>query len=102
MGLITGGGQWVAGQVSNAMRQEFSQVIDVVNKGSKKRRRRGVVSAKKGLVFAQAPPGGVWPDLIVVNGQDIFRKVLRAWCTEATAGWYWTSVDQGFKELSVG
>ena len=73
LGLITGGGSWVASGISKNTRVQIDDVMAVLEKGrpwSYLVRRRVVVKGKKGVVFAQPPQGSVWPDLIMVNGTN--------------------------------
>ncbi|KAL8916480.1 MAG: hypothetical protein Q9172_006290 [Xanthocarpia lactea] len=73
LGLITGGGSWVASAASKNTKDQINDVVAILAGGrpwSKLVRRRVIVKGKKGWVFAQPPPGSVWPDLIMVNGTN--------------------------------
>ncbi|KAL8857208.1 MAG: hypothetical protein Q9178_006263 [Gyalolechia marmorata] len=73
LGLITGGGSWVAPAASKNTKDQINDVVAILAGGrpwSKLVRRRVIVRGKKGVVFAQPPQGSVWPDLIMVNGTN--------------------------------
>ena len=77
MGLITGGGGWVAPQVGNLLlRQAAQEALRLAGGGGggSRRRRRGIISPHKGVAYAQPPPQSVWPDLIVVNGTKYMEE----------------------------
>ena len=70
LGLITGGGQYVTNKAGNRLLQQAARAALALHgggSGGQRRRRRGIRSKDKGVVFAQPPPGSVWPDLVVVN-----------------------------------
>ncbi|KAL8789024.1 MAG: hypothetical protein Q9195_007044 [Heterodermia aff. obscurata] len=72
LGLITGGGQYVTAKAGNSLLQQAARAALALHGGGsggqRRRRRRGIRTKDKGVVFAQPPPGNVWPDLVVVNG----------------------------------
>ena len=72
LGLITGGGQYVTAKAGNSLLQQAARAALALqgggSGGQRRRVRRRIRSKDKGVVFAQPPPGSVWPDLVVVNG----------------------------------
>lgn len=73
LGLITGGGSWLASGITNTTRVRMNDVRAILEKGrpwSGVGRRRVFVKREEGVVFAQSPRGFVWPDLIMVNGTN--------------------------------
>ena len=74
LGLITGGGQYVAKQAGNSLLAQAAQAALALHGG--KNRRRGIRSKDKGVVFAQPPPVAVWPDLIMVNGKNYTEESI--------------------------
>ncbi|KAI4273964.1 MAG: hypothetical protein LQ337_004263 [Flavoplaca oasis] len=73
LGLITGGGSWVAPTASKNTKDQMSSVQAILAGGrpwSRRVKRRVIVRGDKGWVFAQPPRGSVWPNLIMVNGTN--------------------------------
>ncbi|KAL8896236.1 MAG: hypothetical protein Q9207_007802 [Kuettlingeria erythrocarpa] len=68
LGLITGGGKYVDPRSKKSVQQKASDAYRIFETTMVSR--RGIISADKGLVFAQPPPDSVWPDLIIVNGTN--------------------------------
>ena len=60
-GLVWGGGQWFA---SDAARRKFG------SRGLQPKAKRGIVSEKKGTLFARPPVRWVNPDTIRFNGTE--------------------------------
>ncbi|KAI4231933.1 MAG: hypothetical protein L6R40_007588 [Gallowayella cf. fulva] len=72
LGMVTGGGKWVAKGVSNMLQKlidERQRALAEIRGGSKARK-RSIRSREKGAVFARPPSVGVWPDVIVLNGTE--------------------------------
>ena len=77
LGLITGGGQYVTAKAGNTLLKEAARTALALRRSGnsgQRRRRRGIRSKDKGVVFAQPPSGSVWPDLVIFNGTSYIEE----------------------------